>query len=101
MSDPFRDRWSPGIPKQAKKLFRGFTAVMGGLSDIGASKGDVHEVRRIIEPYLAPIAEYLSAPGYPDEVDNVNAKQASEGTVHGSPKGQNAQAIPMAVPSKA
>jgi hypothetical protein len=74
-ADPFTDKWNPGIRKAHKKLFRGMTSVMTGLSDLGASKADVLMVRRVIDPYLAPIAQYLS-------VEAMNSEQDSETAVH-------------------
>lgn len=57
---PGVDRHNPGIRREHKKLFRGFTSVMGGLSDLGVSRMDVLTIRGIVGPYLDPIAEFLS-----------------------------------------
>lgn len=65
------DRHNPGIRREHKKLFRGFTSVMVGLSDLGVSKNDVLAIRKSIEPYLAPIAKFLSlGPEKSDEFVN-------------------------------
>ena len=57
---PGVDRHNPGIRREHKKLFRGFTSVMVGLSDLGVSRNDVLAIRKSIEPYLVPIAKFLS-----------------------------------------
>ena len=62
------DRHTPAIRREHKKLFRGFTAVMTGLSDLGISKDDVFTIRRTIEPYLSPIAKFLAVTPVQDEV---------------------------------
>ena len=56
------DRHNPGIRREHKKLFRGFTSVMTGLSDLGVSKEHVLSIRTTIEPYLVPIARFLALP---------------------------------------
>jgi hypothetical protein len=63
------DRHSPGIRREHKKLFRGFTSVMTGLSDLAAQKKDVLTIRRMLEPYVAPIAEFLGPSAEEGEVD--------------------------------
>jgi hypothetical protein len=62
------DRHTPAIRRERKKLFRGFTGVMVGLSDLGVSKDDVLKIRRTIEPYLSPIAKFLAVTPVQDEV---------------------------------
>ena len=54
------DRHNPGVRREHRKLFRGFAAVMSGLSDLGVSKTDVLAIRRLLEAYLAPIFEFLA-----------------------------------------
>ena len=54
------DRHNPGARREHKKLFRGFTSVMVGLSDLGVSQEHVLAIRKMIEPYLAPIAKFLA-----------------------------------------
>jgi hypothetical protein len=54
------DRHNPGIRREHKKLFRGFTGVMVGLSDLGVAITDVLAIRRILEPYTSPIAKFLA-----------------------------------------
>lgn len=61
------DRHNPGIRREHKKLFRGFTSVMTGLSDLGVSSDDVLTIRRTIEPYLSPIAKFLAVTPVQDE----------------------------------
>jgi hypothetical protein len=77
------DRHTPAIRREHKKLFRGFTAVMTGLSDLGISKDDVFTIRRTIEPYLTPIAKFLTVTPEQDE-DEVNSEHESPAqfTVH-------------------
>jgi hypothetical protein len=72
------DRHNPGIRREHKKMFRGFTSVMAGLSDLGVQKSDVLTIRRMLDPYVAPIAEFLApGPGL-DEVEGaVNGEQKS------------------------
>jgi hypothetical protein len=54
------DRHNPGLNKEHTKLLRGFTQVMVGLSDLGVSEADVLSVRRILEPYLVLVANFLA-----------------------------------------
>ena len=61
------DRHDPGIRREHKKLFRGFTNMMVGLSDLGVSNPDVLRIRRIIDAYLRPIAEFLTPAPAQDE----------------------------------
>ena len=70
------DRHTPAIRRDHKKLFRGFTAVMVGLSDLGISKEDVFTIRRTIEPYLSPIAKFLAVTSEKDEGE-VNSERDS------------------------
>ena len=65
------DRHNPGIRREHKKLFRGLTGVMVGLSDLGVSKSDVFAIRGIIDPYLTAIAAFLSPETLQDEVEGV------------------------------
>jgi hypothetical protein len=72
------DRHNPGLRKEHKKIFRGFATVMGGLSDLGLSRGDVLAIRRVMEPYLAPIANFLALT--PEDAESerfVNGEQKS------------------------
>jgi len=55
------DRHNPAIRREHKKLFRGFTSVMVGLSDLSASARVVRGVRDLIEPLLDPIAPFLAS----------------------------------------
>ena len=73
------DRHTPAIRREHKKLFRGFTAVMTGLSDLGISKDDVFTIRQTIEPYLTPIAKFLTVTPEQDE-DEVNSEHESPTT---------------------
>jgi hypothetical protein len=63
------DRHTPAIRREHKKLFRAFTAVMTGLSDLGISKDDVFTIRQTIEPYLTPIAKFLAVTPEQDEAE--------------------------------
>jgi hypothetical protein len=53
------NRHNPGIRREHRNLFRGFNKVMLGLSDLQVSRTDIDAVRRVIEPYLSPIASLL------------------------------------------
>jgi hypothetical protein len=79
------DRHNPGIRREHKKLFRGFTNVMAGLSDLGVQKSDVLTIRRMLDPYVAPIAEVLGSASEREEVrEAVNGEQVPNAvfTVH-------------------
>jgi hypothetical protein len=79
------DRHNPGLRKEHKKLFRGFTGVMAGLSDLGVSKEDVLTIRRMLDPYVISIAEFLALAPDQDEIGGaVNSERQSSGvfTVH-------------------
>ena len=65
-----RDRHNPAIWREHKKLFRGFTSAMVGLSDLRVLRGDVIIIRGIIGPYLAPISKFLTATPVPGEVED-------------------------------
>jgi hypothetical protein len=71
---PGVDRHNPGVRREHKKLFRGFTNVMVGLSDLGVSKEHVLTIRRTIGPYLVPIAEFLAMDTHQKETA-VNGEQ--------------------------
>lgn len=80
------DRHNPGIRKEHKKLFRGFTGVMAGLSDLGVQKEDVLTIRQMLDPYVASIAEFLGPTSVHEENEcAVNSEQKSGDvfTVHG------------------
>jgi len=80
---PGVDRHNPGVRREHKKLFRGFTNVMVGLSDLGVSKNDVMTIRKSIEPYLAPIAKFLSLqPGQSEDAVNSEHDRQLSFTVH-------------------
>jgi hypothetical protein len=81
------DRHSPAVRREHKKLFRGFTNVMVGLADLGVQEADVLAIRRMLEPYMTPIARFLSSPAEPNESQHqVNSEQNPEPlfTVHTS-----------------
>ena len=72
------DRHDQGIRREHKKLFRGFTNVMVGLSDLGVSNPEVLRIRRIIDAYLRPIAKFLiPSPAQDEAGDQVNNEQRS------------------------
>jgi len=82
------DRHNPAIRQEHKKLFRGFTGLMVCLSDLGVSDADVLRIREIINPYLGPIAKFLTpAPARDEAGGGVNSEQQSETlfTVHTQP----------------
>jgi hypothetical protein len=73
------DRHNPGIRREHKKLFRGFTSIMGGLSDLAVSSADVITIRGIIGPYLTAISKFLAPVPAQDEGDGeVNGEQQPE-----------------------
>jgi hypothetical protein len=78
------DRHSPGLRREHKKLFRGFTGVMVGLSALGVSNDDALKVRQIIGPYLEPIAKFLAPGGETGEV-NSEREPPEQFTVHRVP----------------
>jgi hypothetical protein len=53
------DRHNPGVRREHIKLLRGFTNVMIGLSELGVPQSEVMAIRRLIDPYLCLIAEFL------------------------------------------
>jgi hypothetical protein len=72
------DRHNPGIRREHKKMFRGFTGVMAGLSDLRVSKSDVLSIRAVLDAYVAPIAEFLAPASRLDETGGaVNGEQKS------------------------
>jgi len=78
------DRHNPGIRREHKKMFRGFTSVMAGLSDLGVQRSDVLAIRRMLDPYVAPIAEFLGPASEQEVEGTVNGEQKSSElfTVH-------------------
>lgn len=81
------DRHNPGLRKEHKKMFRGFTGVMAGLSDLGVSKTDVLAIRRMLDPYVVHIAEFLGPAPEHEEVEggvNSERKPGDVFTVHAS-----------------
>ena len=71
------DRPNPGIRKEHKQAFRGFTNVMVGLGELGVSHDDVLAIRRVLEPYLSLIANLLTLADENESQDLVNSEQAS------------------------
>ncbi|SRR5579871_3706746 len=77
-------RNNPAIRDEHKKVLRGFTSLMSGLSDLRVQANHVRTIRQLIDPYLEPIAEIL-APEPPEEGQlMVNDERDSEEpfTVH-------------------
>jgi hypothetical protein len=66
-----KDRHNMGVNKEKAKLFRGLAAIMGGLHLLSVSKPDCLWIRRIIEPYLGPIA-LLNSVHEPDKGLGIN-----------------------------
>jgi hypothetical protein len=82
------DRHSPGIRREHKKVFRGFNAVMAGLSDLGVELNDALAVRRILEPYTRLIAKFLAPALEQEKTDGeANSEHNSQDqfTVHTGP----------------
>jgi hypothetical protein len=85
------DRHNPGLRKEHKKLFRGFTNVMAGLSDLGVSKADVLAIRRMLDPYVVCIAEFLAPASDQAEVGGAVNSERQSGevfTVHSALTGE-------------
>jgi hypothetical protein len=63
------DRHNPGMHREHKKLFKALSSVMGGLADMGCVRDDIFDIKKILQPYLEPIAQYLNpdAPEPPPE----------------------------------
>jgi hypothetical protein len=57
-------------------MFRGFTGVMTGLSDLAVQKSDVLAIRRVLDPYVTLIAEFLGPSSQEFEAP-VNGEQKS------------------------
>jgi hypothetical protein len=76
-------RRTQGVRREHRRLLRGFTSLMVGLSDVGVSEDDVLVIRRILKPYLAPIADLLS-PKDDDDYDVVNSEPQILDIVHRS-----------------
>ena len=79
------DRHNPGIRREHKKMFRGFTSVMAGLSDLGVSKSDVLKIRRMLDAYITAIAEFLEPARERDAVESAVNREHKSGeafTVH-------------------
>jgi hypothetical protein len=64
---PIPDRHNPGLRKEHKRIFKAFSQVMGGLTDLGVTRDDVLDVRNILQPYLKLIQEYLDVVSPKDE----------------------------------
>jgi hypothetical protein len=82
------DRHSPGVRREHKKLLRGFTSVMVGLGELGVSQNDISTIRRIIDPYLTPIAKLLATASEPEKAETeVKSERNSKNlfTVHAGP----------------
>jgi len=54
------DRHNPGMHKEHKKLFKALASVMGGLADMGCVRDDIFDIKKILQPYLEPISQYLN-----------------------------------------
>jgi hypothetical protein len=77
------DAHDPGIRREHKKLFRGFTSLMVALSDLGVSNADVLRILQIVQPFLKPITKLLSPLPAPEGADvDVNSEQQVLFTVH-------------------
>jgi hypothetical protein len=57
----------------------GRRSVMTGLSDLAVQRNDVLTIRRMLDPYVALIAEFLSPVAEQDEREaDVNSEQTSQ-----------------------
>jgi hypothetical protein len=81
---PTVDRHNPGVRREHTKILRGFNRVMAGLGDLGVSKALVLEIRRLIEPYLSPVAEFLAPPEQDKSRAPVNSERNEDENVHRS-----------------
>ncbi len=74
-----RDRHNPGIRREHQKMLRAFAAVMIGLGHLGVQRSDVLAIRRMLEPYVEPIAKFLASPAELNETQApVNSEQDPE-----------------------
>ena len=71
------DLHNPGIRREHKKIFRGFKSVMDGLSDLSVQRSDVMAIRHMLDPYVAPIAEFLGPAPQNENESAVNGEQKS------------------------
>ena len=72
------DPHNPGLRKEHKKTLRGFTNVMAGLSDLGVQRDDVLKIRRMLDPYVALITEFLGPASDRKELEGaVNSEPTS------------------------
>jgi hypothetical protein len=74
------DRHNPGVRREHKKILRGFTGVLAGLSDLGVSRNDVLEIRKILDPYVESV-RYFLAPAPEQKHSPVNVERG-ERAVH-------------------
>ena len=58
-AEEMSDRHSPGITRDGKRLLRAHSRLLEALADLRVGRTDVQKVRRILTPYLKPVAEYL------------------------------------------
>jgi hypothetical protein len=90
---PRIDRHTPAMRREHKKILRGFTSVMVGLSDLGVGRTDVVTIRRIIQTYLEPIANFLApASEVGESRQHVNSEPNSEKLFTGCGVGQDQDA---------
>jgi hypothetical protein len=63
------DRHNPGMRREHKKILKAFSSIMVGLADMGCVRDDIFDIRKILQPYLEPIEQYLNlnAPEPPPE----------------------------------
>jgi hypothetical protein len=55
------DLHNPGMRREDKTIFKALSAIMGGLSDLRVVRDDIHDIRKILQPYIEPIMQYLEA----------------------------------------
>ena len=55
------DRHSPGIRREQREQLKAYSKLMIALSELGVSRKRVLQVRDIVAPYIAPVAEFLRA----------------------------------------
>jgi hypothetical protein len=73
------DRHTPAMRREHKKILRGFMGVMVGLGDLGVQKADMVAIRRMLEPYVTPISQFLApTPEVAETQGPVNSEPNSE-----------------------
>jgi hypothetical protein len=54
-----KDFHSPGLRREQKRLLAAHTQLLIALTKVGVSKPDLTRIRRVLDPYLLPIADHV------------------------------------------